>query len=86
MPQMTIELSPENSRKLEMIVRQTGKSRDELLNEAVNRLHVAAPAANSDWKEAWRKAAGMWQDRDDLPDFQEMRKSWDRRFVEDEPS
>jgi len=25
--------------------------------------------------------AGMWKDRDDPPDFQELRKGWDRSFA-----
>lgn len=86
MPQVMIDLTPENSLRLEMFVRQTGKSQDELLNRAVEQLDVAESGVSDDWKEAWRKAAGMWRDRDDLPDFQEIRKSWDRRFAEDERS
>jgi prevent-host-death family protein len=31
-----------------------------------------------DWKAAMMQAAGMWKDRADLPDFDELRKSWDR--------
>lgn len=27
------------------------------------------------------KASGMWQDREDLPDFDAVRSSWDRRFA-----
>ena len=30
------------------------------------------------WREALLKIEGMWKDRDDLPNFEEMRKSWDR--------
>jgi len=31
-----------------------------------------------DWREALENAAGMWKDRDDLPDFDELRKGWNR--------
>lgn len=79
MPQTRVNLSPENSRKLEAFARQTGKSRDELVNEAVEQLEIeGSEAASGDWKAAWRQAAGMWKDRDDLPDFEELRRFWDR--------
>lgn len=84
MPQLTVNLSAENSQKLDRFAGTTGKSRDELLNEAVARLDLLAPNSPNDWKSAWRKAAGMWRDRDDLPDFEEIRRSWDRRLNEDE--
>jgi predicted transcriptional regulator len=84
MPLTTVNLSPENTRKLEVFASQTGKSQDDLVNEAVERLDVISPVpAADDWKAAWRQAAGMWQDRDDLPDFQDVRRSWDRTFSED---
>lgn len=31
-----------------------------------------------DWRESLRKAKGIWKDRDDLPDFDELRKEWSR--------
>jgi hypothetical protein len=30
------------------------------------------------WQEALLQVEGMWKDRDDLPDFVELRKSMDR--------
>lgn len=79
MPQTTVNLSPENSQKLEVFASRTGKSQDDLVNEAVEQLEL--PASTSpidDWKAAIMQAAGMWKDRDDLPDFEEIRRSWDR--------
>lgn len=32
----------------------------------------------TDWREALKRVEGMWKDRDDLPDFQELRREWDR--------
>jgi predicted transcriptional regulator len=86
MPMTTINLTEENSEKLEAIARRTGKSRDELLNEAVEKL-VDTPElqpASVDWKAALMQAAGMWKDRDDLPDFEEIRRSWDRKLWGDD--
>jgi hypothetical protein len=39
---------------------------------------------DGDWRKAWRRIAGMWKDRDDLPDFDELRKTWDRNPWESE--
>jgi predicted transcriptional regulator len=89
MPQTSVNLSPENSQKLEVIASHTGKSRDELANEAVERLELPSEVSHTeDWKAASMQAAGMRKDRDDLPDFDEIRRSWDRsvwsrRFLPD---
>lgn len=37
---------------------------------------VGKKAAN--WREALRNLEGIWEARDDLPDFRELRKEWDR--------
>lgn len=31
-----------------------------------------------DWRESLRKAKGIWKDRNDLPDFDKLRKEWSR--------
>jgi len=81
MPQTTVNLSPENSQKLDLFSSQTGKSRDELLNEAVEQLDLIAPASpTDDWRAAILQAEGIWMDRDDLPDFEEIRRSADRNL------
>lgn len=33
---------------------------------------------SQDWSESLRNARGIWKDRDDLPDFDELRKEWSR--------
>lgn len=30
------------------------------------------------WRESLEKARGIWKDRDDLPDFDELRREWSR--------
>lgn len=32
----------------------------------------------TDWRESLKAAKGLWKDRDDLPDFDKLRKEWDR--------
>jgi predicted transcriptional regulator len=86
MPMTTINLTEENSERLEAIARRTGKSRDVLLNEAVETwadMPESQPASG-DWKAARMQAAGMWKDREDLPDFEEIRRSWDRNLWEND--
>ncbi len=82
MSMLQITLTDQNSEKLNRLSAETGKTPEQLANEAIELL-----PANSDTDEAekfqrWRKALlgieGMWADRDDLPDFAELRKTWDR--------
>ena len=48
------------------------------------RLAGGSPEASSpepqaqEWKEGLRASAGMWRDREDLPDLERLRSEWDR--------
>lgn len=33
---------------------------------------------NADWKQGLAQAVGLWSGREDLPDFDAMRRDWDR--------
>ncbi len=77
---LQISLNEKNSERTDTVARRIGKSADDLVNEAVER-HLAEIDAESpgvDWKAALMQAAGMWKDRDDLPDFDAMRRSMAR--------
>lgn len=67
----TMHLTRANEQKLEYLSSRTGRSRDDLLNEAVERLQPPSEpkAALKDWKAALRGIEGMWADRDDLDEF-----------------
>ncbi|MEO7673573.1 MAG: CopG family transcriptional regulator [Pyrinomonadaceae bacterium] len=56
---------------------KTGRAEDELLQEAVNKLISEADVDKQNWLQSLRKAKGIWKDRDDLPDFQQLRKEFD---------
>ena len=73
-----IELSSSQVAALEALSRDTGRSREQLLNEAVERLLDEARADSVDWRALLRAGEGLWEHRDDLPDFDELRKEWDR--------
>jgi len=55
----------------------TGKAQSELIREAVDNL--IAQRSKNRRQAVLDKAAGMWRDRKDLPDFAAIRKEWDRK-------
>jgi len=86
MSQIQIELKKENYEKLDELSLKTGKSSDELVNEAIENLVLPVDLDERQkflaWREAAQRVAGIWKDRDDLPDFEELRKSWDRGYAD----
>lgn len=71
-----VYLTEEERDGLDAIARSTGKKQSELIRDAVDRL--------LDWTRGdhratiLKDAAGLWQNRDDLPDLATARRSWDR--------
>ncbi len=71
-----IYLTEHQKVELAAISKTLGKKQSELIREAVDGLidqagHIRREAV-------LRKAAGIWKDRTDLPDFTEIRTEWDR--------
>ncbi len=57
--------------------KSTGKKQSELIREAIDfRLDLGRENRKAT---IIKDAAGMWKDRKDLPDFDSIRRSWDRR-------
>lgn len=76
-----INLTDSQADALQKIARRTGKSADELLQEAVNKLIGEVGEAEAERQkrlEKLRRARGIWKDRSDLPDFEKLRAEWDR--------
>jgi predicted DNA-binding protein len=77
-----IKLNDSNASKAEELSRKTGRTPEQLVNEAFE--HFRADDSEDEhqqflaWQDAARRFAGIWKDRDDLPDFRELRASWDR--------
>ena len=71
-----IYLTEKEKAGLGVLAKSTGKKQAELIREAVDQLIESASDSQRD--AALSKAAGMWKDREDLPDFAETRRSWDR--------
>lgn len=62
-----IYLTEEERAGLNNMSEATGKKQSELIREAESRRDAVL-----------QEVAGLWQDRDDLPDFGAVRRSWDR--------
>jgi Arc/MetJ-type ribon-helix-helix transcriptional regulator len=71
-----IYLTEHQRNELAAISKTLGKKQSELIREAVDRL--IDKAGNSRREDVLRKAAGIWKDRTDLPDFKAIRAEWDR--------
>lgn len=71
-----IYLTEKERRDLSAIAKSTGKKQSELIRDAVDQFLAIA---NGERRLAiLSEAAGMWRDREDLPDFASLRRSWDR--------
>ena len=55
-----LKLSEQSKQKLEELSRRTGRTLDDLANEAIDRLAEAEKPV-ADWKAALMQAAGMWE-------------------------
>lgn len=76
-----INLTESQANALQKLSAQTGKTEDELLQEAVEKLIKEVgekEAKRQEWLQALRQAKGIWEDRDDLPDLRELRREGDR--------
>ena len=55
----------------------TGKKQSELIRQAIDNL--LEQSADARLEAAIDAVAGMWKDRKDLPDFEALRREWDRQ-------
>ena len=71
-----IYLTEKEQAALRDLARQTGKKQSELIRRAIDDfLERHQPR---DRRALLEQARGMWQDRDDLPDFQALRRELDQ--------
>ena len=71
-----IYLTQEEREGLKKLSRETGKKQAQLIREAVDTLLYTAGTDRR--ASVIRETAGLWKDREDLPDPEELRSSWDR--------
>ena len=62
--------------ELAAMAKVSGKKQSEIIRDALDRF--LQEEGQSRRMATLREAAGLWKDRDDLPDFQDVRNGWDR--------
>jgi hypothetical protein len=79
---LQITLNETNSRRVDELSRTTGKTPEQLVNEAMARFasepELEEQRKFQEWRESMLRVAGIWSQRDDLPDFDDIRRSMDR--------
>ncbi len=71
-----VYLTDNQRAELLTISKNLGKKQSELIREAVD---YYIDYISSDRKKiVLQEAAGLWKNRDDLPNFDKLRKDWDR--------
>lgn len=71
-----IYLTEEERGGLNALAVSTGKNQAQLIREAVDRFIELASGSRR--KTVLNHAAGIWKDRNDLPDFHAVRRTWNR--------
>lgn len=71
-----IYLTEHQRNELATIAKSFGKKQSELIREAIDQL--IEQTGKNHREIVLRKAAGIWKDRTDLPDFKSIRAEWDR--------
>jgi hypothetical protein len=82
-----IYLTPRERKALGTLAARTGRTRSDLIREALDRfLEENGADALSDRRALLHHGRGLWADRTDLPDFAAVRREWDRDPDEREAS
>ncbi len=76
-------ITAEQKRRIKTRSALTGLSEGEIIRRGINReLEDKSVEQQSDWKDAWRQAFGMWKDRDDIEEFYASRRKRDRQRMD----
>lgn len=71
-----VTLSESESQALQALGQSKGKTQEEILHEAIEQFLAQHQVERR--LAALRQARGMWQERQDLPDLEELRNEWNR--------
>ena len=71
-----IYLTERQRDELAAIARTVGKKQSELIREAVD--CFIEKEGHGQRESVLRETAGIWKEREDLPDFRKLREEWDR--------
>jgi len=73
-------ITAEQKRRIKTRAALTGMSEGEIIRRGIDReLAEETKAGEGDWKDAWRQAAGMWKDRNDIDAFYADRRKRRRK-------
>jgi hypothetical protein len=75
-----IYLTASEKKDLIFLAKETGLHQSSLIREAIDQFIERKKLAKKKKGHALKSAAGMWSDRDDLPDARSLRKELDREF------
>lgn len=78
MIQTQINLTEQNQEALMEIARFTGKSQQELIISAIEELIKSYPRKKR--LDLMQQARGIWQEREDLPNLEQLRSEFTRKF------
>ena len=74
-----IYLTEQERDALRALAAESGKKQSELIREAIDSL--INKSGTKQRKAVISRVAGMWKDRNDLPDFGAIRSEWDRNSL-----
>jgi hypothetical protein len=81
MQKIQVFLREDQKTALESLSARTGVRQSDLVRQGVDLLLEGASRRTTDWREATRAVAGLWQERKDLDGINEdLRASFKRRF------
>jgi len=69
-----VYLTEQQRAELATMAKTRGKKRSEIIRDAIDRF--IEQEGRERRRTVLRQAAGMWKDRDDLPDFEDTRGKW----------
>jgi Ribbon-helix-helix domain len=81
MQKIQVFLREDQKTALKSLSARTGMRQSDLVRQGVDLLLEGASRRTTDWREATRAVAGLWQDHEDLKTInEELRASFRRRF------
>jgi len=85
MSTLQIELDDRQKSMLDSVAAERGVTPKEVVQDALTKLlteNADEAKKFAEWRDAMLKVEGIWEDRDDLPDFGGLRQSMDRNVWE----
>lgn len=78
MKRTQIYLNEDEDSKIQRIAKDENRSKSDIIREAIDSYLIAKNKTIR--KKQFKDAFGLWKDRDDLPDFDLLRKEFDREL------